>query len=209
MAQFFHALPVDAGVGHLQCEAPDGELLQVSQSAFGLLLLGRRLDSQYVAQQDEGQDHADHTHGVGHGIAHGDVGCVNAGHAEIGLLCGAQSGCVGDGTREYAHKGGDGCAGGVGDDDGHRDACQDGDEREHVECQSALLERREEAGTHRQSDGVDEEHEAELVQEVQQRLVEIHAEIAEYHADEQDPGQSERYVAYFQFAEYQTQRNDQ
>ena len=184
VSQLLDGLSVNARVGHLQGETSHGELLQLSQSALGLFLLLCGLDAQEVAQEDEGQDDADHTHGIGHGVAHGDVGCVYACHAEVGLLCGSQSGRVGHGTRENAHEGGDGRVGGAGDDHRHHQAEGDGDQREHVERQPSLLKGREETGTHRQANGIDEEYQAKLPEEVEQLLVEVHAEVAEDHTDE-------------------------
>ena len=53
------------------------------------------------------------------------------------------------------------------------------------------MERSEEARTDLHADGVNEEDEAEFLDEIQHRGIDAHAEVAEGDADEKDPGDTQ------------------
>ena len=196
-------------VGNLYGERVQRHRLQMAEAALGLLVLSLLVDAQRKAQDDERQNDAQHTHGVGYGIAGSDGGCVDVAQVAEGLLCCTQPRRVGDGTRHDARHGGDGRAGEVVDAQRHDDADGNDGDAEEVETLAAVLERGKETGTYLQTDGVDEEYQTELLQKVEQVLVEAEREMAEDKADEENPGQSERYAFYPDFAQTQAQRDDQ
>ena len=93
--------------------------------------------------------------------------------------------------------------------DGHGHADRNDGQHQHVERQSAATERGEKAGTYLKTDGIDEENEAELLQEVEQMLIQIETEMAEHQTDEQHPGESQRDVGHLDLAQCQSQGYDQ
>ena len=65
------------------------------------------------------------------------------------------------------------------------------DDAEQVEALAAVLERSEETRSYFQTDGIDEENQSELLEEVEQMLIEIEREVTEDEADEENPSQSQ------------------
>ena len=60
-----------------------------------------------------------------------------------------------------------------------------------------------------QTDGIDKQYQAELLQEVQQMFVEVHVEMSEDNAHKQNPGDTQRDTRHFQLAQHDTEGDDQ
>lgn len=72
-----------------------------------------------------------------------------------------------------------------------------------------FAERGEEARTDLQTEGVDEQDQTELLEEVQQVCVDVHAQVAESDADEKNARNAQRYAGDFRLAEHDAQGDDQ
>ena len=116
------------------------------------------------------------------------------------LLCSSQSRGVGNGTREDTCHRGNGCSREREDGEGGDDTQRYHDDAEQVEALAAILERSEETRSYLQTDGIDEENQSKLLEEVEQMLIEIEREVTEDEADEKNPSQSERNSLYSQFS---------
>ena len=209
VADVYHGVTEHLFVGHLHGEGIEGHRLQVSESSLCLHLLLVLVDAQGESQDDEGEDDAEHTHGIGDGVARGDGGRIDVAQVTVCLLRSSQSWCVGDGSRKNARHGGDARARKREDAQGHHDAQGNDDDAEKIEALAAVLERGEEAGTHLQTDAVDEENQSELLQEMEQVTVEVERIMAEDETDEENPRQTERHSLHPQLAQTKTQRDDQ
>ena len=106
------------------------------------------------------------------------------------LLCSTQSGSVGYGTRQNTCHRGNGSPRSIEYSQCGSDTQRYYDDAEHVETSTAILERREEAGAHLKTDGVNEEYQSELLQEVEQVLIEVEREMTKDKTDEKNPGQA-------------------
>ena len=153
------------------------------------------VDTEDALEHDDAQDNTYHTQGIGHGIALRDGGVGLPGHVVEGLLGGTHTGGVGHRTAEHAdHADEVGTRNkmyGIG-----RAAAQQHDAgSQHVECDASLAERGEEAGAHLQADGVDEEDEAELLDEVGRGGIEQEAEMPGHDTHEEYPGDTQRHAA--------------
>ena len=60
-----------------------------------------------------------------------------------------------------------------------------------------------------QTDGIDKQYQAELLQEVQQMFVEVHVEMSEDNAHKQNPGDTQRDACHLQLAQHDTEGDDQ
>ena len=107
------------------------------------------------------------------------------------LLGSSESRGVGNGTRENTSHRSDGCSREREDGEGGNDAQCHHDDAEQVETLAAVLERSEETWSYLQTDGIDEENQSELLEEVEQMLIEIEREVTEDEADEKNPSQSQ------------------
>ena len=116
------------------------------------------------------------------------------------LLGSTESRGVGNGTREDTCHRGDGCSREREDGKGGDDTQRYYDDAEQVEALAAILERSEETRSYLQTDGIDEENQSKLLEEVEQMLIEIEREVTEDEADEKNPCQSERNSLYSQFS---------
>ena len=153
------------------------------------------VDAEDALQHDDAQYDAYHTQGIGHGIALSDGGVGLSRHVVEGLLCSTHTGRVGHGTAEYTDHA---------DEIGTRDkvyavgraAAQQHDARsQHVERDASLAERGEEARTYLQADGVDEEDETKLLDEVRGGGIEQEAEVARHDTHEEYPRHAQRHAA--------------
>ena len=116
------------------------------------------------------------------------------------LLGSSESRGVGNGTREDTCHRGDGCSREREDGKGGYDTQRYHDDAEQVEALAAVLERSEETRSYLQTDGIDEENQSKLLEEVEQMLIEIEREVTEDEADEKNPSQSERNSLYSQLS---------
>ena len=116
------------------------------------------------------------------------------------LLGSSESRGVGNGTREDTCHRGNGCSREREDGEGGYDTQRYHDDAEQVEALAAVLERSEETRSYLQTDGIDEENQSELLEEVEQMLIEIEREVTEDEADEKNPSQSERNSLYSQLS---------
>ncbi len=185
----------DAGEGQaveiavLDLDVHPGQVAGVPAAGLAAGLPGQ-VDAPQPARQDHGQDGAQDAEGVGHGVADArQPGGLLAQRADVleGLLGRGQAGRVGHGPRVEAHG------------RGHLDAAQAADQHgqgraeEHhgggqeVEPQARLAQRGEEARPDLHADGVDEEDEPELAQELQDLLVDRDPEVPEGDAGEEHP----------------------
>ena len=183
MAHLLDGVSEDHLVGNLHGECVEGHRLQVSESTLGLCFLLALVDAEGIAQDDEGEDDTEHTHRVGDGITGSYGRSVDVAQVTVSLLGSTQSRGVGDGTRQDTSHRGDGGIGERVDDEGGDDAQCYHDDAEQVEALSTVLERGEEARTYLQANGIDEEYQAELLEEVEQVLVEVEREMAEDKTD--------------------------
>ena len=95
------------------------------------------------------------------------------------------------------------------DDVGRGDAQQhDGRGAAHKR-DAAVLEGRDEARAHLQTDREDEEDQSELLHEVAYAVVDCHAEVAQEDADEENPGDTERDAADLDLAEQDAEGDHQ
>ena len=125
------------------------------------------------------------------------------------LLRGTQPRGIGHGTRHHAdhrrhRKPGDIIKG---------NRCNDAERHDQygqfVQCDAALAERGEKSGTDLQTDRIDEENQSELFEEVHQVLVDVHAEIAERDADEQNTRHPQRHPGDLHLAQHDAECDDQ
>ena len=124
----------------------------------------------------------------------------------ICLLRRSETGGVGHRTGHDSGHRGDGHSGDV--VERYRDSYAEDhhEEGEHVEPDSAALEAGEESGADLEAYAVDEQDEAEFLEELKQVGVERHAEVAERDSDEQNPGHAEADAGHLDFAHYLAQR---
>ena len=80
---------------------------------------------------------------------------------------------------------------------------------EEVEAQAVPAQRGEEARSHLEADRVDEEHEAQLAHELAGALLDVHPEVAEGDAHEEDAGDAEADAAHPHRAQGQAQSRHQ
>ncbi len=104
------------------------------------------------------------------------------------------------GTREDTCHRSDGCSREREDGEGGDDTQRYHDDAEQVEALAAILERSEETWSYLQTDGIDEENQSELLEEVEQMLIEIEREVTEDEADEKNPSQSQGNSLYSQLS---------
>ena len=116
------------------------------------------------------------------------------------LLGSSESRGVGNGTRENTCHRSDGCSREREYGEGGDDAQRYHDDAEQVEALAAVLERSEETWSYLQTDGIDEENQSELLEEVEQMLIEIEREVTEDEADEKNPSQSQGNSLYSQLS---------
>ena len=116
------------------------------------------------------------------------------------LLGSSESRGVGNGTREDTSHRSDGCSREREDGKGGDDTQRYYDDAEQVEALAAVLERSEETWSYLQTDGIDEENQSELLEEVEQMLIEIEGEVTEDEADEKNPSQSQGNSLYSQLS---------
>ena len=216
---------VDDGVQAPQVAAEDelvghavGEDVRSQLRLCGLVLdvlgLALGVDLEDDLDHNHRQDDAHHAQGIGSGIAHRhglvERGGVGALGLDERLLGGTQAGRVGHGSREDAHQVGDAHgAHTIIYSHGHGDVERDDEHSQAVEHQAALLERREEAGAHLQSDREDEQDEAKLLNEFDDVGVDGEAQVSGQDAHEQDKGCAERDAKDFLFAQDHTQGDDE
>lgn len=165
---------------------------QVFGRRGGIVLFGRFQSLAFLfkrgageeAHGDGGQNDAHHAEGIGAGIAVGDDRHVFHARHQIGqhVVGRAETGGVGHRSVEHAHHHGE-IVGRVGvaedaegggeevEADHHGHIEEHEAEGEHVHAQTARFEGLEEAGTHLQSDAVDEKNEAELLDHVDHVLL--------------------------------------
>ena len=109
------------------------------------------------------------------------------------LLRGTKSGSVGHGTAHHAHQVGDGdVPRNQVDGECHHDVEAHDEHGDAIEFDALVLERREEAGAYLQTNGEDEQDEAELLDELERRSIDGHAQVADKDAAKQDKGRSQR-----------------
>ncbi len=207
LAQIADLLSVERLVGELH-RHPFGHLVLVADGGQPLVLL-LEVHAHHVADQQHREDDADHTQRVGDGVTQCDIGVVDAGSIGIGLLGGAQTRRVRHGTRQNADHRGDIDAGRQVKHIGRQHTQQHDGRGERHQRHAAVLERREETGTHLQADGEDEENQAELLDEVEHGRVDGHAEVAQGDAHEENPRDSQRHAAHLHLAQQQTARDSQ
>ena len=159
---------------------------------------------------DEGQDDADETQGVGDGTAEGG-GAAAGGVAELleRLLGGTEGRRIGGRSAEHAHHVGQGQQPPGIDGQGHERTDEDDAQTEQVELRAALLEGAHEARTHLQTQNIDEEDEAETLRITQHVGVEAQATGSRQDADEEDVGHPEAHPADAHFGQSQTERTDE
>ena len=116
------------------------------------------------------------------------------------LLGSTESRGVGNGTRENTSHRSDGCSREREDGEGGDDTQRYHDDAEQVEALAAILERSEETRSYLKTDGIDEENQSKLLEEVEQMLIEIEREVTEDEADEKNPCQSQGNSLYSQFS---------
>ena len=104
---------------------------------------------------------------VGDGIACGDGWGVNVTQVAERLLCRTQSRGIGHGTREDADEGRSGCAREGIDHEGRHNAQCHNYNTEDIETLATSTEGGEEARAHLKADGIDEEYQAKLLEEVE------------------------------------------
>ena len=187
---FPHPLAVELRIGDFHGDAVGVVGLDDMLPVQALVFLDR-VDTKDAAQQDQREDQADDAQRISHGIAQGDGRLRLAYSVEIGLLGGTQSRSIGHGARHHTGERDQASAAHHGDQAGDQDADQDDAYGEGVQPQAVLLERSEEARTDLHADGVDEEDEAEVLDEIQHRGIDAHAEMTEGDADEKNPGDTQ------------------
>ena len=98
----------------------------------------------------------------------------------------------------------------VDEEDGHGHGhVEEHDEHgDTVELDTLVLERREETGTHLQTDGENEQDEAELLDELERRRIDGHAQMAGQDAAEQHKRCPERDAEELDFAQQHADGND-
>ena len=166
------AHPVQIGVGdaHVAALQP---VLALAEALLVLMGLGGDVDAKHQPDQPHGEQDAQNADRVGNGIAHAHhLGGLLATQLGQRLLPGAQRGRVGDRPGEdaqnhpqrHVHAQ-------VQGHHQHATECHDG-HGHPVETQPAVPQRRKEARPHLVADGVDEEDQAEFLDEMQRVLVE-------------------------------------
>ena len=184
------------------------ELVLVGEGGERLVLL-LELDAQGIAHENQREDDAHDAQRIGHGVAQRDIRILNARSIGICLLRRTESRGVRHGARKDADHRGDRRVGHDMDHVGRRDAQQHDRRRAAHQRHAAVLERREEAGPHLQSDREDEQDETELLDEVAYVVIDRHAEVAEGDAHEQNPGDPQRDASDLDLAQQDSERDGQ
>ena len=201
---------VDIGVADLEVHGLDtGGVLGVLGLERGHLAIDA--DAQDRSHQNHGDQDAGDAEGIGDGVAearHLQRRGVGADLFEH-FLPGAEGRRVGDGTREQAERY---RQRNVGDqEDGHRDQHPEDHDAggQQVEGEAAPLERREEAGTDLDADGIDEKNQPEFADEIHDLGFGDQAEMPEKEPGEQDAADADFETADAQAADRQPEGSDQ
>ena len=135
----------------------------------------------------------------------------NPSHKTLMLVhgLGVSSGRVGHRTTEYAHHIDKIGACDEVDDIRRAAGQQHGAHGQHVERDASLAERREETRSHLQADGVDEEDEAKLLDEVSRCRIEQEAEVSRHDTHEEYPRHTQRHAAKLDPIESEAYGDDQ
>ena len=179
------------------------------------LLVG--VDAEHLLYYEHGGDDADHSEGIGGGIAHRHLLGDSVGlgvDLEHGLLSGAQAGGVGDCAghdAHHLHEVGVAVCPPLDEVDGQGDADVDGDAEhgQQVEADASLLERREEAGANLHAYGEDEQDETELTQEVKRVCLHRITEVAHENAHKEHEGYTQRHAEYLDLAQPYAREDDE
>ena len=182
-----------------------GDALGLLAAEVGALLAG--VDAEDRADQQHGQDDADHAEGVGDGIGlarqgYGGVqflldlgsqrdGGLGGHQFAQGLLGGGEARRVGRAAAKEAYRRFHADVPGLADDDGKDGAEEDDCCGHEVQPQPMPPQRREEAGPHLQADRVDEQDQSELAGELQDLRVDLQADLAGEDPGKQDPGDAQ------------------
>ena len=174
------------------CRVDGGELCDI-----GMVVVAELLDFEIsrfhkeLADQDHGDDHADHAERVCDSRGQCRVAAGQSGVSQC-LRGGTEGRCVGRSTAEQTchHRYADACQrrecqrkGGAQDDDG---------QTPHVEHHALVAQGAEEVGTHMQSQTVDKHRQAEGLGIVERHLVNRHADVAGYDTHEKHEGDAQR-----------------
>ena len=135
----------------------------------------------------------------------------NPSHKTLMLVhgLGVSSGRVGHRTTEYAHHIDKIGACDEVDDIGRAAGQQHGAHGQHVERDASLAERREETRSHLQTDGVDEEDEAKLLDEVSRCRIEQETKVSRHDTHEEYPRHTQRHAAKLNPIESEADGDDQ
>ena len=203
-------LAVDGGIDDLDGKTPGRQVFLRVRILPGGGLFAFHVDAQQVAKPDQREDGSHDAQRVGHGVPRGDVRGIGSGvHVAESLLCGAQSGRVGHGARHHADHRRHGQARDVIERHRRGDTQRHHQHRQFVERDAALAERGEKSGSDLQADRIDEKNQSELLEKMHQVFIDVHAEIAEADADEQNARHAQRHAGDLEFAQHDTQRHDQ
>ena len=210
--QWFHIsdpLAVYCLIAYLYRYGTHGQLLQMAQPVLGILLFFLGVNPHEELQGKQRQDAAHYTQRIGNGISECDFRSIHPVEVTVCLLGSTQTGGIGHGSGQDTHHRSNGNSGGKVQHNGDNHAEEDGQHCYHVQRKSALLESGEESRSHLQTDGIDKQYQAELLQEVQQMFVEVHVEMSEDNAHKQNPGDTQRDTRHLQLAQHDTEGDDQ
>ena len=148
----------------------------MSESALSLCFFFILVDAERKSQDDEREDDTQYTHRIGDGIAGCDGRSIDMAQIAECLLC----------RTETCHRSDRGVRDGVDAERGD-DTQGNDDDAEQVETLATVLEGRKETWSHFQTDGINEEYQTELFEEVEQVLIQIEREMPKDKTDEENP----------------------
>ena len=109
----------------------------------------------------------------------------------VRLLSGTQSGRIGNSSRKDSGHRRDRNSRHEMQRHSHAHTYKYDEQHQHIERQTSTAERSEKAGPHLQTDRINEENKAELLQKMEQMFIKIKINMAKYQPNEQDPCESE------------------
>ena len=209
MAYLFHGFTKNHFIGNLHRECVEGHSFQMSESALSLCFFCILVDAERKSQDDEREDDTQYTHRIGDGIAGCDGRSIDMAQIAECLLCRTETRCIGYCSRENTcHRSDRGVRDGVDAERGD-DTQGNDDDAEQVETLATVLEGRKETWSHFQTDGINEEYQTELFEEVEQVLIQIEREMPKDKTDEENPCQAKGNTFHLNLAETQAQCDDQ
>ena len=168
------------------------------------LLVGSRFIFDFYAECDPDEeyrdDYADHSEGICHRIGRCQQVAVAA-EVVDGLLRRTQPRGIGNCARQNPDHGGQALARQHMDSVTYRASEQYEQGGKHIQPQTLLLQRCKETGTYLQTDGIDEQNQAELLDECTDAFIDDKSEMGQQNADKKHPRYPERYRTEFDTVE--------